>query len=251
MKNSRFLQIALWLFVCSFSVYSQEYYEIRTYHMKFGGRMAVLENYLAKALIPALNKQGISKVGVFKDLGKPEPAVLVLVIPFKNLEAYSNYTSALAVDMEYNAQGKAYFETVGADKPLFERISTYLGKAFTGFKHFQLPTNSASRIFEWRTYEAYNEDGLRRKIQMFNEEELKIFDKVGLHNVMFSEILAGENTPCLSYFLSFDNMKERDENWAKFSSDPDWNRIKSAPEYSNSHSRTVRRFLEPTSYSQW
>lgn len=235
----------------SFRAISQEYYEIRTYYMKFGGRMGVLENYLSKALIPALNKQGVSKVGVFKDLGKPEPGVLVVVIPFKDLSAYISYKDKLASDADYNNLSKPYFETVGNDKPLFERVSTYFGKAFDGFKSFQLPVTSAGRIYEWRTYEAYNEDALKRKIQMFNEEELKIFDHVGLHNVMFAEILAGENTPCLSYFISFESMKERDENWAKFSADPDWKRIVVDPRFTNSHSRTVRRFLEPTAYSQW
>lgn len=243
--------LAFTLSLISFQAFCQEYYEMRTYHMKFGGRMAVLENYISKALIPALNKHGVSKVGVFKDLGKPEPVVLVVVIPFKDLTSYISYKEKLSADAEYNTLAKPYFETVGNDKPLYERVSTYFGKAFEGFKSFQLPTTSASRIFEWRTYEAYNEDALSRKIQMFNEEELKIFDKVGLHNVMFAEVLAGENTPCLSYFISFDSMKERDENWAKFSADPDWKRIVSDPKYSNSHSRTVRRFLEPTSYSQW
>ncbi len=248
----KFTSVLMILFtVISFTALSQEYYEMRTYYMKFGGRLGILENYISKALIPALNKQGVSKVGVFKDLGKPEPVVLVVVIPFNDLNAYISYKEKLAADVEYNTLAKPYFEMVGNDKPLYERVSTYFGKAFDGFKSFQLPTASASRIFEWRTYEAYNEDALRRKIQMFNEEELKIFDKVGLHNVMFAEVLAGENTPCLSYFISFDSMKERDENWAKFSADPDWKRIVSDPKYSNSHSRTVRRFLEPTVYSQW
>lgn len=235
----------------SFSVAAQEYYEMRTYYMKFGGRMAILENYISKALIPALNKQGVSKVGVFKDLGKPEPQVLVVVIPFKDLNAYISYKDKLEADADYNTTAKSYFETVGNDKPLFERVSTYFGKAFGGFKTFQLPVTSSNRIYEWRTYEAYNEDALRRKVQMFNDEELKIFDKVGLHNVFFAEVLAGENTPCLSYMLSFESMKERDENWAKFSADPDWKRIVVDPKYTNSHSRTVRRFLEPTGYSQW
>jgi hypothetical protein len=46
-------------------------------------------------------------------------------------------------------------------------------------------------------------------------------------------------------------MAERDANWAKFGADPDWKRISGDAKYANSHSRTVRKFLEPTSYSQW
>jgi hypothetical protein len=235
----------------TYSAYSQEYYEIRTYQMKFRGNTGILENYLAKALIPALNKYGVSKVGVFKDLGKPEPAILVVAIPFANIEAYAGYKDALAKDVTYLDAAKIYFEQVGTEKPLFEKISTYLAKGFSGHPTMKLPVTNPGRVYEWRTYEAYNEDALRRKVAMFNDDELKIFDRVGLHNVFFGEALAGENTPCLTYMVAFESMAERDANWAKFGADADWKRIVNDPRYINSHSRTVRRFLEPTSYSQW
>jgi hypothetical protein len=157
----------------------------------------------------------------------------------------------LEKDANYQASARAYFDQVGPDKPLYEKISTLLAKGFAGHPVMKLPQTNSGRIYEWRTYEAYNEDALKRKIAMFNQDELAIFDKVGLHNVFFGEVLAGENTPCLSYMVSFENMAERDANWAKFGADPDWKRISSDPRYANSHSKTVRRFLEPTSYSQW
>lgn len=245
------LLLILSVLLFSFSAYSQEYYEIRTYQMKFRGNLNLLENYISKALIPALNKYGVSKVGVFKDLGKPEPAILVVTIPFANLTSYANYKEALEKDAAYQEASKPYFDQAGPEKPLYEKISTYLAKGFAGHPAFKLPVTNPGRIYEWRTYEAYNEDALRRKVAMFNDDELKIFDRVGLHNVFFGEVLAGENTPCLSYMVAFENMAERDANWAKFSADPDWKRIVIDPRYVNSHSRTVRKFLEPTNYSQW
>jgi hypothetical protein len=245
------LFLVLSMLIISASAFSQEYYEIRTYQMKFRGNLNLLENYVSKALIPAINKYGVSSVGVFKDLGKPEPAVLVVAIPFANLNAYAGYKEALEKDANYQEAAKAYFEQAGPEKPLYEKISTYLAKGFAGHPVMKLPIKNPGRIYEWRTYEAYNEDALRRKIAMFNEDELKIFDRVGLHNVFFGEVLAGENTPCLSYMVAFENMAERDANWAKFSADADWKRIVNDPRYVNSHSRTVRKFLEPTSYSQW
>jgi hypothetical protein len=244
-----FLFLSIILF--SFQAFSQEYYEIRSYQMKFRGNLKSLEGYIQNALIPALTTYGVSKVGVFKDYGKQEPVTLVVAIPFKNIEAYAGYRAALEKNAAYQEASKAYFDQVGPDKPLYEKISTYLAKGFSGHPNLTLPTKDASRIYEWRTYESYNEDALRRKIAMFNEEELRIFDNVGLHNVFFGEVLAGENTPCLSYMVSFANMAERDANWAKFSADADWKRISNDPKYANSHSRTVRKFLEPTAYSQW
>lgn len=246
-------KLLLFLSVCliSFSSFSQEYYEIRTYQMKFRGNTSLLESYLAKSFIPAMNAYGVSKIGVFKDLGKPEPTIIVVTIPFKSLEAYAGYKEALEKDATYQTSARGYFDQVGPKKPLFEKISTYLAKGFAGHPAMKLPITNSGRVYEWRTYEAYNEDALKRKVAMFNQDELAIFDKVGLHNVFFGEVLAGENTPCLSYMVSFENMAERDANWAKFSADPDWKRISNDPRYANSHSRTVRRFLEPTPYSQW
>lgn len=246
-------KLLLLLSVClfAFQSYGQEYYEIRTYHMKFRGNTNLLESYLAKSFIPAMNAYGVSKIGVFKDLGKPEPAVVIVTIPFKSLMAYAGYKEALEKDATYQTTSRTYFDQVGPDKPLFDRVSIYLAKGFTGHPTMKLPVTNPGRIYEWRTYEAYNEDALKRKIDMFNQGELAIFDKVGLHNVFFGEVLAGENTPCLSYMVSFENMAERDANWGKFSADPDWKRISGDPRYANSHSRTVRKFLEPTSYSQW
>lgn len=63
-------KLLLLLLLCSFAVSAQEYYEIRTYQMKFRGNVNLLESYLSKALIPALNSYGVAKVGVFKDYGK-------------------------------------------------------------------------------------------------------------------------------------------------------------------------------------
>ncbi|MEY3630925.1 MAG: hypothetical protein RL408_479 [Bacteroidota bacterium] len=244
-------KLLLFLLLCSFAVSAQEYYEIRTYQMKFRGNVNLLETYLSKALIPALNAYGVSKVGVFKDYGKQDPATVVVAIPFPSLASYASYKDALEKNAAYQETAKAYFENVGMDKPMFEKISIYLAKGFAGHPSLKLPITNPGRIYEWRTYEAYNEDALKRKIGMFNDEELKIFDTVGLHNVFFGEVLAGENTPCLSYMISFENMAERDANWAKFQANPDWKRISADPKYANSHSRTVRKFLEPTSYSQW
>jgi hypothetical protein len=245
------LLLFLSVFLFSYSAFSQEYYEIRTYHMKFRGNIAILENYLSKGLMPALNKYGVEKIGVFKDLGKADPAILVVTIPFPSISSYLGYKEALAKDVIYQEASKPYFEQVGFDKPMYERISTYLAKGFAGHPKMKLPITNPGRIFEWRTYEAYNEDALRRKVAMFNDDELKIFDRVGLHNVFFGEVVAGENTPCLSYMVAFENMAERDANWAKFSADAEWKRIVNDPRYVNSHSRTIRKFLEPTNYSQW
>ena len=96
----------------------------------------------------------------------------------------------------------------------------------------------------------HNEDATRRKVDMFNQAELPLFDQVGLHPVIFGHALIGENQPNLTYMLVFDDMEERDQNWAKFVKHPDWNVMKEDPRWTGTVSNIIRTFLVPSIYSQ-
>jgi hypothetical protein len=85
---------------------------------------------------------------------------------------------------------------------------------------------------------------------MFNDGELTIFEDTGLHSVFFGSQVSGPLMPVLTYMLSFKDMKERDENWKKFSVQSEWKLISILPEYANTVSDIKRIFLKPLSYSQ-
>ena len=80
---------------------------------------------------------------------------------------------------------------------------------------------------------------------MFNESEVEIFQETGLDAVFYGDLIAGPYRPALMYLLQFKDMEERDANWGKFGSHPEWNRIKDLPEYANSVSNIRRTFLMP------
>src|SRR5476651_2560516 len=54
---------------------ARDYYELRAYRFKPGAATALLDGYLAKALIPALNQRGVKNVGVFTELEIDKKAV--------------------------------------------------------------------------------------------------------------------------------------------------------------------------------
>jgi len=122
-------------------------------------------------------------------------------------------------------------------------------EAFDGLPKLRIPEKNRG-LFELRTYESYNEDAARRKIAMFNDEELPLFDKVELHPVFFSKILAGKFMPALMYMLWFTNMNERDANWKKFGDSPEWKTMSGKTIYADTVSKVRRKFLTPTDYSQ-
>jgi len=223
-------------------------YELREYEIHFGSNQNTLHEYLEKALIPALNKYGVKTVGVFREMGKTEPAKIYVLIAYPHLEEYLSINAKVKADEDFKKNSAAW-QQVPADKPVYNRVNTSLLIAFDGMPMLKAPAKEP-RIFEMRTYESYSEDASRRKIKMFNDEEFTIFDRTKLNRVFFGEAIAGPNLPCLTYMVTFKDMEERDKNWAAFGADADWKRVSADAQYANTVSNIRRVFLEPMPYSQ-
>jgi len=236
------------LMAAEMPVGKKELYELREYEIHFGGNQNELHAYLEKALIPSMNKYGVKHVGAFKELGKSEPAKVYLLIVYPGWEEFMTINTGIKKDDEFKKASAAYNQ-LPPEKPVYNRINTSLMIAFDGMPNLVAPA-AGPRIFEMRTYEGANEDALRRKLKMFNENEFEIFDRTKLNRVFFGELVAGKNLPCLTYMVTFKNMEERDANWAAFSADADWKKISSDPQYANNVSNIIKVFLEPTPYSQ-
>jgi hypothetical protein len=221
-------------------------FELRVYELRWS--QASLENYFTKALIPFLNANGIKKVGVFTEIGKSEPAKLYLLIAYPSFEDYVKINQLLKTDTTFQ-QASDEYNKIQEDQRAYARYESSLMIAFDGLRALVSP-ELKSRIFELRTYEAYSEDAVRRKIKMFNEEEFDIFYRTKLNPVFFGEVIAGGSQPCLTYMITFKNMEERDNNWKAFTADPVWQKISKAPEYANTVSRIHKVFLEPLACSQ-
>ena len=232
-----------------FSISAQrEFYELRVYTMKFGTPAVGLHNYLEKALLPALNRQGIKNIGAFEEWSQDNPTKIYVLIPYGSMMAYEKAKNAMAAD-KVLAENSSEFNQISLDKVPYTRFETSFFTAFSGIPQLLKP-EGGSMVFELRTYESYIEDAHIRKVKMFNEGELQIFKETGLHSVMFGEKIAGPQMPCLTYMLAFKDMEERDANWKKFVDHPDWKRMSKMPEYANTVSNIVRVFLKPLKYSQ-
>jgi hypothetical protein len=226
-----------------------EVYELREYEIKFGGGgEANLHKYLQNALIPTLNRLGVLNVGVFKEMSQSNPAKVYVLIPYPSFEAYGKIIMDLASDETYRTLSQEY-DNMPAEKPIFNRYDTRLMLAFDGIPKIEVPAKNP-RIFELRTYEGFNEDAVRRKVGMFNDEELPLFYDVKLNPVFFGNIIAGKSMPALTYMLVFRDLDERDANWKVFVDSPLWKEISARSKYANTVSNIYREFLIPTDYSQ-
>ena len=240
------LVFAFLFFINSYS--QSEIYELRTYEIDFFKPQQVLHDYFQKALIPALNRQGIEQVGVFEELGEALPKKMYLLITYTDMQAFSNRDAALEKDAIYTKDAAAYMK-VGPDEIPFKRMSSSLIRASTVFTNLVKPADD-SGVFELRIYEAFSEDALRRKVKMFNDHEFQIFEDAGLPMVFFGANISGDQMPCLTYLLAFKDMEGHKEAWSKFGPHPEWQRIIKLEEYANTVSSITRVFLKPVDYSQ-
>ena len=229
-------------------VAEQQIYEFRVYHLIWNRGTGALSKYLKEALIPALNRYGCSNVGVFTEMGLSTPPKLYLLIPYKSMDHYAGVSEFLSSDETYRTAQMDY-DKIPVDGKIYDRYDTWTMRAFKGIPEMRIPEQK-ERIFELRTYEGYSEDAVRRKVKMFNNGELPIFDKTGLHSVFFGHLLSGPAMPALTYMLTFKDMEERDANWKKFIDHPEWKAMSGMKEYANTVSNIIRVFLVPMDISQ-
>jgi hypothetical protein len=134
----------------------------------------------------------------------------------------------------------------------YVRYERTILKAFSGHPELTLPPSGKSgHIFEVRTYESNNSSTLRKKIDMFNNGEMQIFQRLGMNPVFFGEALVGSKLPHLTYMLAFDDLAHRDSAWKAFGTDPEWLKLRATPGLSDADivSNISNMLVRGTAYS--
>ncbi len=130
----------------------REYYELRKYFMQNGPQTKLTESYLSGALIPALNRLGMSPVGAFNLTIGPETPTLYVLIPSTSVEALVTADLHLAKDQQF-MQAAEPFWAAAAKEPPYIRIESTLLIAFEGWPKITPPASTAQhakRIFQLR-----------------------------------------------------------------------------------------------------
>jgi hypothetical protein len=94
----------------------------------------------------------------------------------------------------------------------------------------QAAGDDAGVVYELRIYHTF-EGKLEPLLKRFREQETKIFERLGMHGVGYwtpdDESLKGRT---LIYMLRHKSREAAKENWAKFSKDPEWVKLKAESE---------------------
>lgn len=223
--------------------------ELKLYRLKSAAQAKRLDEYLAKAAIPALNRIGIEPVGVFADSDGKSHDLFVL-LPHGSAESVVTATARLLADEKYLKDGEKYL-TPPKSKPLFERIESSLLLAFDAAPKVETTVKGDERIFQLRIYEAHSVERGQKKIEMFNTGgEIDLFRRCGMNPVFFGEALVGTKVPNLTYMIGFADADAQKAGWAKFIAHPDWKKMSGDPAYKDTVSNITNLVLKPASSSQ-
>jgi hypothetical protein len=244
---------------------ARDYYELRAYRMKPGASTALVDGYLEKTLIPALNARGIANVGVFTEVevdkkavtSKPKvgtaesPVSVWVLITHPSLESFVSVGADLNADPKVQAAAGDYFKTPKAS-PAYDRLDIWLLRAFAGQPRLAVPSFAKvpTRIFELRDYESHSEERALSKMAMFNNGEIPVMKDLGMSPVFYGQAIAGPNLPHLRYITCAADLATHLGNWKKFGTEPRWVKMKDEPQYKDNTSKNTARFVVPTAYSQ-
>ena len=233
---------------------TKQLYEIRSYVLGVHGDAAAVDQYLEKALVPALSRQGIDLVGVFTNAPNDETGSqrFVVVIPIESPESLTTMNAKISRDANYQKAARDYLDR-GPQNPPYARIESELLVAMDCMKKLVVPegtTANADRVYELRVYESANERLGNLKVEMFNEGEVPIFLDSGINPIFIGQAVVGPYTPNLTYLSVFPSEAERLQSWVKFRAHPDWKVLSGVEKYQGTVSHIDKYVLIPTSYSQ-
>jgi len=186
-------------------------------------------NDFLKQQVAAHQRAGAGPTGVFSSNIASDGPFLLVLASYSSLSALEQVQAKLAADAEYQKALDAYNALPGIP---YESVESSLMRAFDGFPSVVAPTDDGKRpgrLFEFRQYESHNSGTLKRKVKMFNDGEIAVFQRAGGQPVFFGETIVGPRQPNLTYMLSYDNLAGRDKVWAAFSADPEWQKLRATP----------------------
>ena len=234
----------------------REFYQLTVYHFNTPAQEKALDDYFQNALMPALHRNGIKTIGVFKSWANDTSAdkLAYVFVPLHSPDRIVKISEQLKKDDQYNLAA-AGFLNADYKNPPYTRKETIVLHAFRLAPQMQLPSLQSpkrNRVYELRSYESATEKKFENKVKMFNEgDEISIFKRLNFNPVFYSEVVAGSKMPNLMYMTSFESRADRDAHWKSFGSDSAWKKLSSMPEYQNNVSHIDISFLYPTDYSDF
>lgn len=224
-------------------------YEMRIYTAA-PGKLDALNARFRDHTVKLFEKHGITNVGYFVPVDNKDN-VLVYFLAYPSREAREKAWKEFAADPAWQ---KARADSEKDGKLLTKVESRFLTP--TDYSPALKLETPGDRVFELRTYTA-TKGNLPNLNARFRDHTLKLFEKHGMTNIVYWDVLKGEkgDDVTLIYLLAHKSPEAAKASFDSFRKDPDWVAAREASEKKGGGSLTepmggvVSLFLKPTDYS--
>ncbi len=200
-------------------------FALEHYYLKNGTQGARLHDYISKSALPAFGKVHAGPKIILDALIASHMPQVAVILGFQSIDEMITVRSKLLGDKEL-MQALDNWEN-NAEQP-YEHFSVSLLEATDYCPEIQTDSEprKTQRIFELRTYHSPTWRQLRALHERFAGPEIKIFHRVGVHPMLYSQTMIGPSMPNLTYLIPFDNLAAREKAWDAFSADPEWVKVR-------------------------
>ena len=206
------------------------YFLLESYLLKNGSQAQRLGSYFQLARISMANRlQTVAPAIVLEALVAAHMPQVLVVSAFASLDQLAGLKRKLREDGPAR-DALAEWEA-GQEAPYEELNETVLEAAeycpsLPSPMPSPGPVSKLPRVFELRTYHSPTERQLRALHERFAGPEIRIFQRCGIHPLLYSSTLIGAGKPNLTYLTPFDDLAAREKAWAAFNADPEWVKVR-------------------------
>jgi NIPSNAP len=225
-------------------------YEMRVYYAN-PGKLDALNARFKNHTVKLFEKHGLTNLGYFVPVGDNKAGKLVYFLSSPSKDARDGSFKHFLADPDWK---KAAAESEKDGKLVSKIESTFL-TAMDYSPVLKVEKGKDDRVFELRTYTA-TKGNLGRLNDRFKDHTMKLFEKHGMANVVYWNVLKGQkgDETMLIYLLSHKSQDAAKKSFGAFGADPDWVAARKASEAKAGGSLTekggvVSEFLVSTDYS--
>src|SRR5574340_1581420 len=200
------------------------YFLLQTYYLRNSTQAPRINEFMSQGLLPALNRVHSGPKIFLEGLVAAHMPQYAVIIGFPALEDVQALSGKMNADAELQKRFTVW--EAGAEPPYEHYSQTLLKAADYCPELAPLPPAPKPRVFELRTYHSPTWRQLRALHRRFAGPEIRIFQRTGVHPIIYSETLFGPSMPNLTYLTPFAGLAEREKAWDAFGSDPEWVKVR-------------------------
>lgn len=199
------------------------FYALESFKLKAGTQLPRLHEHFRTTLLPKMNGFWSGPKIFLEAVIAPHLPQILVVYGFSSLDEMWGVRTKAMADPDL---AKASEALESGPEPGFETLDTTLLEAAPYSPEITASPAAKPRIFELRTYHSPTYRQLGALHDRFSGPEIRIFHRTGIHPILYTSTLIGQNIPNLTYLIPFDSLAKREAAWNAFAADPEWVKVR-------------------------